>query len=121
MLNCENIPKDSLMHEIIKTMEPSDEFRSAIENIFNIDSKTFNDIEIMCGCFMQDKQQVSQLKRTITTRNFKISVLEKQLKQSQTDYEEQIKNLKEKIEIRVDVLIVELILFIIFLIYPLNQ
>jgi vacuolar-type H+-ATPase subunit I/STV1 len=121
MLNYENLPKDSFMYEIIKTTEPSDEFRSSIENIFNIDSKTFNDIEIMCGCFKQDQQQIRQLNRTITAKNHKINVLERQLKQSQADYEGKIKNLKEKVEIRVDVLIVELILFIIFLIYPLNQ
>lgn len=72
----------SCMRKFLGTMPPEDELRGAIENVFEGNSISLEeDVDLICGCFIQDKKQIDKLEKTIAFKNVRIKELEQVAKE----------------------------------------
>ena len=54
----------SCVYEFLGTMQPEDELRNAIENVFEGNFRSpEEDADLICGCFLQDKKQIDKLEK----------------------------------------------------------
>lgn len=102
-LNNVKTNRHSCVFEFINTMHPDDELRCAIENVFegNFMSPE-EDADMICGCFIQDKQQISKLKSIIKDKNFQINTF----KENKINYEIEIYELERKNETKILIIVV---------------
>ena len=109
-LNNAKTNQNSCVFEFISTMNPDDELRCAIENVFegNFMSPE-EDADMICGCFIQDKQQIDKLERTIAYKNVKIKELEqvaKEVEKNYGKYQSTINELENKNQSKILIIIV---------------
>ena len=100
----------SCVREFLGTMQPEDELRGAIENVFegNFMSPE-EDADLICGCFLQDKKQIDKLKTTIAFKNVRIKELEqvaKEVEKNYAKYQSTINELMDKNQTKILIIIV---------------